>query len=92
MLSERIRATEKSGIFPYQKKMILSIGFVEKSDFGEYKCVAKNPSALTESTIVLKGEKCNLQKNCIVLPTNYFFFTLFQSYGSRSKHSLCQLN
>lgn len=43
----------------YKKYMMLKIRRVNKSDFGSYKCVAKNSLGETDGVIKLEG-KCNI--------------------------------
>ncbi|CAG0885183.1 unnamed protein product, partial [Cyprideis torosa] len=51
--SDRVEIREVKGLLPYQQRMVLRINFVQKNDFGEFRCVARNPSGTTESAIKL---------------------------------------
>jgi hypothetical protein len=41
---------------PYKTQMLLTIVKLKSSDFGTYKCVAKNPRGETDGTIRLYGK------------------------------------
>lgn len=58
----------------YKKYMMLKIRRVNKSDFGSYKCVAKNSLGETDGVIKLEGKR-SIDKSMIFF-SNYKFLEI----------------